>query len=378
MEKRVFKVLFLSTFAVMLGVGIIAPLMPIYAKHLGATGIWLGIIFSGFSLSRAIFTPIIGKLSDLRGRKIFISLGLLGYTFFSLSYAWVSLVYELALIRFLHGFTSSMVLPIAMAYIGEISPRGKEGVYMGTFNISLFLGMGAGPLIGGALTHYFNISSAFYALGGLSALALALVLFFLPESNLPARRNNKSISFQKILENNLVKGIVIFRAINALGRGSIMAFLPLFAASVGVGSLQVGLLISVNIFLTALLQKPLGRIADKYNRVGLVIMGSIIGSLALFLIPHTGNFVELLETSLIMGLGGAISIPSATALVVGLGRDYGMGSVIGIFDTAMNLGLTGGPLIAGILMDLINLNSVFYFGGIAGIIGTILFYWFAS
>ena len=378
MEKRVFKVLFLSTFAVMLGVGIIAPLMPIYAKHLGATGIWLGIIFSGFSLSRAIFTPIIGKLSDLRGRKIFISLGLLGYTFFSLSYAWVSLVYELALIRFLHGFTSSMVLPIAMAYIGEISPRGKEGVYMGTFNLSLFLGMGAGPLIGGALTHYFNISAAFYALGGLSALALALVLFFLPESNLPARRNNKSISFQKILENKLVKGIVIFRAINALGRGSIMAFLPLFAASVGVGSLQVGLLISVNIFLTALLQKPLGRIADKYNRVGLVIMGSIIGSLALFLIPHTGNFVELLETSLIMGLGGAISIPSATALVVGLGRDYGMGSVIGIFDTAMNLGLTGGPLIAGILMDLINLNSVFYFGGITGIIGTILFYWFAS
>lgn len=378
MESRAFKVLFLSVFVVMLGVGIIAPLMPIYAKHLGVTGIWLGIIFCSFPLSRAIFAPIIGKISDLRGRKIFISLGLLGYTFFSLAYAWVSLVYELALVRFLHGFASSMVFPIVMAYTGEISPRGKEGVYMGTFNLSLFLGMGAGPLIGGVLTHYFNISAAFYALGGLSALALALVLFFLPESNLPARGNSKSISLQKILKNKLVKGIVIFRAINALGRGSIMAFLPLFAASVGVGSLQVGLLISVNIFLTGLLQKPLGRIADKYNRVGLVIMGSIIGSLALFLIPHTGNFVELLEASLIMGLGGAISIPAATALVVGLGRNYGMGSVIGIFDTAMNLGLTGGPLIAGILMDLVGLNSIFYFGGIAGIIGTILFYWFAS
>ena len=72
MRKRIFNVLFVSVFAVMLGLGIVAPLMPLYAENLGATGVWLGLIFAGFSLTRAIFTPIMGRLSDRRGRKRFI------------------------------------------------------------------------------------------------------------------------------------------------------------------------------------------------------------------------------------------------------------------------------------------------------------------
>jgi MFS family permease len=55
MIKRVFPILALSIFASMLGVGIIVPLLPLYAENLGATGIWMGIIFASFSISRAIY-----------------------------------------------------------------------------------------------------------------------------------------------------------------------------------------------------------------------------------------------------------------------------------------------------------------------------------
>jgi len=72
MIKKTFPILALSVFSSMLGVGIISPLLPLYAENLGATGIWLGIIFSSFSISRTVFMPIIGRLSDRRGRKIFL------------------------------------------------------------------------------------------------------------------------------------------------------------------------------------------------------------------------------------------------------------------------------------------------------------------
>lgn len=77
MIKRVFPILAISIFCCMLGSGIVVPLLPLYAESLGATGFWLGVIFAGFPISRALVTPFFGRLSDRSGRKPFISVGLL-------------------------------------------------------------------------------------------------------------------------------------------------------------------------------------------------------------------------------------------------------------------------------------------------------------
>jgi len=84
MIKKVFPILAVSIFSAMLGVGLIVPLLPLYAQDLGATGIQLGILFAGFAISQSIFTPIMGRLSDHRGRKIFLITGLLLYSIISL------------------------------------------------------------------------------------------------------------------------------------------------------------------------------------------------------------------------------------------------------------------------------------------------------
>jgi DHA1 family multidrug resistance protein-like MFS transporter len=98
--KRIYNVLFISVFATMLGLGIVSPLLPIYAENLGATGIWLGIIFSAFALSRSVFMPIIGRISDRRGRKWIILIGMLAYAVLSLAYIIVESVYSLTAVRF--------------------------------------------------------------------------------------------------------------------------------------------------------------------------------------------------------------------------------------------------------------------------------------
>jgi len=57
MIKKVFPVLMLSAFSSIIGIGIIIPILPLYADDLGATGIWIGVVFGGYSISRAIFVP---------------------------------------------------------------------------------------------------------------------------------------------------------------------------------------------------------------------------------------------------------------------------------------------------------------------------------
>jgi len=378
MIKKVFPILALCVFSAMLGVGIIAPLLPLYADSLGATGIWLGVIFAGFSISRAIFTPIIGRLSDRSGRKLFVCTGLLIYSAVSLGYIWAGDVLQLTLVRLIQGAAGGMIIPIAQAYIGDISPEGEEGKWMGYFNAAFFTGFGFGPLMGGALTDHFGMDVAFSSMGGLNLLAFLVAIFFLPEIKQGKMTTNPRSSFNEMAASNMVKGLFSFRLAFSLGRGAFSCFIPIFAAVyLNLSPTLIGILLAVNILLMALLQVYGGGIADRFNRRALVVSGSVINLIFLALIPLANNFWQLLGLCALGGLGGAVSMPAASALTVEEGRKFGMGSTIAIFTMAMSIGMAVGPLVGGALVDFLNIDSVFYFAAGVGLIGASLFAWFS-
>ena len=270
-----------------------------------------------------------------------------------------------------------MVIPIAMAYIGETTKEGMEGRTMGTFNIAFFSGMGAGPFIGGVLNNFFGLNSVFYAMAFLTAVSFIITLLFLPDVRSGGYLSIPPIPFKTILKNNTVKALLVFRAFNAMGRGGLLAFLPIYAALKNIDSSKLGILLSVNIFLTALLQRPFGNLADKYNRFLLIIIGSLIFSAPLIFIPFASDFKSLLLISVIMGLGGAISIPAASAAMVDVGRGEGMGVSMGLFSMAMSVGLIFAPLVLGLSIDVLGLNAAFYVAGALGVIGVLIFYFFS-
>ena len=379
MIKKVFPVLALSIFSSMLGVGIVAPLLPIYADEMGATGIWIGVIFGGFSISRTIVMPIIGRLSDRHGRKLFLGIGLLAYAIISLGYIWAENVSQLTAVRLIQGAASGMIIPIAQAYIGDISPEGKEGTWMGYFNAAFFTGFGIGPLMGGTLTDHFGMTVAFYSMGGLNLLAFLLVIFFLPKISHREMATSPHLSFKEMGTSGMVKGLFSFRLTYSLGMGALFTFLPIFATVyLGLSSTLTGVLLAVNILLMSSLQLYTGKIADRFSRRALAVIGSLISLSYLALIPLTHNFWQLLWLCALGGLGGALSIAAVSALTVEEGRKFGMGSTIGIISMAMSMGMVIGPILGGVIMDTVNINSVFYFAASAALVGTSLFIWFTK
>ena len=377
MIKKVFPILALSIFSSMLGVGIIAPLLPLYADELGASGIWLGLIFGGFSISRAIVMPIVGRLSDRRGRKLFISIGLLAFAIISLGYIWADSLSQLALIRFLHGIAAGMVVPIAQAYVGDLSPEGEEGKWMGYFNTAFFTGFASGPLIGGVITEHLGMTVAFSTMGGLNLLAFLVAILFLPEIRLKKMATSPNLSFREMSTSGVVKGIFSYRLSFSLGRGAFATFLPIFAATyIGLSLSLIGVLLAVNMLLMSLPQLYSGVIADRFNRKALIVLGSFINLTFLALIPLTHNFWQLLGLCALGGVGGAVSMPAASALTVEEGRKFGMGSTIAIVTMAMSIGMAAGPLLSGVIADFVNIDSVFYFGAGIVLVGASLFCWF--
>lgn len=378
-HSHIFVVLFIAVFAAMLGIGIIAPLMAIYAVKLKASGIWLGVIFSAFSISRGILMPVVGKISDIHGRKNILLIGLFIYSLSSVGYVWSDSISKLIEVRLIHGIASAMVVPIAMAYVGDISPKGKEGVFIGTFNSSMFLGMGMGPFMGGVINDAAGMDNVFYVMGLLSLFSFLLILTMLPESSSVGKgKKVVSATFREMFHNDVVKGLFLYRAVNTIGIGAILAFLPILADLMGISSLRIGIILSINIVLLALLQRPFGKLADRRTKTPLIISGSIIASLALFLMPFASGFYSLLFLSMIMGIGSAISIPAATAIIAILGKKYGMGGIMGVFNTGMSAGMVMSPVLSGVVMDTLGIDYVFYIGGVASIVGVVIFYYYLN
>ncbi len=120
MLKKVFPILALSMFTSILGIGIIVPFLSLYATDMGASGIWLGMIFTGYGLASTIVTPIAGRLSDRRGRKRFLMIGLFIYSLTSLGYIYAVNAPQLALVRLVQGAAGGMIFPVALAYVGDL------------------------------------------------------------------------------------------------------------------------------------------------------------------------------------------------------------------------------------------------------------------
>ena len=158
-----------------------------------------------------------------------------------------------------------------------------------------------------------------------------------------------------------------------------MTFLPLYAYnSLHLNGSQIGLVIASSILLTAFLQLPCGKLADKVNRKMLVIAGSLLYFSIVPFIPYTADFIQLLSLNIVLGFLGALSLPAASALTVVEGKNFGMGSTMAIFNVAMSVGLAIGPLTSGIILDLFGLSGVFYFCTIVGFLSTGIVSWLFS
>ena len=376
MIKKVFIFLSIGVFASSLGEGIVSPLLPLYVNSLGATGIWLGIIMSANFFSNSIAVPIAGAFSDQKGRKPFLIAGFLAIALISLAYLMVKEVTLLTIIRLFHGAAGAFIAPIALAYVGDLSPEGQEGKWMGYANATFFSGFGLGPVVGGLLTERYGISSTFIGMAGLNLFAFLMVLIFLPEITRRKALEKPHISLKDISASNMVKGLFSFRMAQSLGFGGMGTFLPIFAAAIGLDTGRIGILLSINILSVTLFTPIFGLIADKFNRRAITIAGSLVLTVFIAIIPIAGSFWPLFAILLIQGIFSSICGTSSSALVVDEGRKFGMGSMMSTVFLAGGIGMALGPIASGSIDQLSNMNWVFYFGGLMNFLGTLAFIWF--
>jgi MFS family permease len=377
--QKVFPILALSVFTSLIGMGIIVPLIPVYIEKMNVTGIWVGILFAVYSGTRVLMAPFIGRLSDRRGRKPCLCAGLIFSVVASLGYIWAANGWQLVLVRIFHGAAGGMVYPIAMSYIGDLSPEGKEGTWMGYFSAVVFTAFGIGPLLSGVLTENFGMTVTFASMSGVGLLSFLIALVWLPESQPKQAAKKARASFRAMASSKMIQGLFVYRLTLEGGWGAYIGFLSVLAGVVlGMSPTEIGVLITANVLISSFAMIPFGKVSDRVNKKGMIIVSGVLTAASLTVMPFSGGFWPLLALNIFAGIVGAAEFPASSALTITEGRRFGMGSTVAVMTMSTSAGMVVGPLLGGVILEVANINSVFYFAGGIMVLGLALFTWLSQ
>lgn len=377
--KRALPILFLVMFLVMIGFGIIIPVLPFYAEEMGASPTQLGLLMAVYSLMQLIFAPFWGKLSDRIGRKPIMMIGIAGLSLSFFMQAMATELWMLFAARIIGGLLSSANMPTAMAYVADITTPENRGKGMGIVGAAVGLGFVFGPAIGGIFSKS-SMSMPFYLAGASSLITLVIIFFFLKESlqkNTEAENESNKQSRWKAFSGP-ASVLFLLQLLISLSLSGLEATFAYFAAQkAGLGAIQLGYIFMIMGFAGAMVQGGMvGRLTKKFGE-GTVIQGGIIVSAIGFgLILLVDSFTTAAIFLSIFGIGNGFIRPSISSLLTKT-TDAGHGSATGLLSSFDSLGRIVGPPLGGWLFSL-SIGLPYISGAIISVIALVLYQFYRS
>jgi MFS transporter, DHA1 family, multidrug resistance protein len=351
-------ILFFTMAVMMLGFGIIIPIIPFFVQRFGAAGTEMGLLMAIFSIGQFIFSPFWGGLSDRYGRKNILLVGVFGNALSMVIFGLSDSLAMMFLSRALAGVLSSATLPTAMAYISDSTSERDRGGGMGIIGAAMGVGMVIGPGLGGWLGGQ-SLAAPFYLAAALSVVAMILIWLLLPES-LPVERRIKTAGgFQGPQLGAMWQalfgpmGFILFLAFLVnFGLANFEGIFGLYSnLRFAYGPEQVGSILMVVGVVSSVVQGALTGPATRLLGESAVIKLSLIGSaLGYGLMVLANSYVMVLLAVGFFVFSTAMLRPSIFSLASKKARG-GQGMALGLNNSFQSLGRVAGPLWAGLLFD---------------------------
>ena len=130
-NRRNLAILFFTLVVVMMGFGMVIPILPFYIIEFGAGGSAMGLLMASYAVMQLIFSPIWGGVSDRIGRKPVLMIDVIGNALTQLLFGFSIELWMLIAVRVLAGSLSAATLPLAMAYMADSTSERDRGGEMG-------------------------------------------------------------------------------------------------------------------------------------------------------------------------------------------------------------------------------------------------------
>ncbi|MDG5775681.1 MFS transporter [Haloarculaceae archaeon H-GB2-1] len=421
-NRRALLTVFVIVFVDLLGFGILIPVIPLYARALGATEFVGSLLIASYSAMQFLAAPLLGRLSDERGRRPVLLLSLTGsvvaWTLFGVAdlvaVGPLSVLAILFAARLLAGAMGGNIAA-AQAYIADVTPPEKRAKGLGLLGAAFGLGFVFGPALGGivssepviaavrtvtpAIVPVSEFTLPSFAAAIITAVNLVAAVVFLPESRsaserAAARRDETGAGRSRIgplvdalrtpgLSVLVVAFFVASFAFSAMESQFIFFTNDLF----DYGTAENAYLLTYLGIVVALVQgRLIGPLSDRFGEYRLAIVGSAIQVVTLAFVPFAPSFAWLIPDvgSPMLGLpvvppGAVVLVADLTALAVGnaltnvslntlvskSASDETQGGAFGLTQSAGSLARTFGPAVAGGLYTVVGFWAPFVLGGLS-------------
>ncbi|WP_138420751.1 MFS transporter [Aquibacillus sediminis] len=351
--KKALPILFAVMFLVMVGFGIIIPVLPFYAEEMGASPTELGLLMAVYSLTQLIFAPMWGRISDRIGRKPVIMIGIFGL---SLSFWLMAIASSLLMLfaaRIIGGTLSAANMPTVMAYASDITSEEDRGKGMGIIGASIGLGFIFGPAIGGVFSD-ISLQLPFIVAGASSLLTFLIVMVFLKESlSLDGQdeQTTSKASLRQTLQGpiSILFFLQLFVSLSLSGLEATFAYFA--AEKAGLGTVELGYIFMIMGLAGAIVQGGLvGRLTKRFGEGAVIQIGILVSAIGFLLILFVDNFATAAIFLTVFGIGNGVIRPSVSSLLTKRSKT-GYGSTTGFLSSFDSLGRIIGPPLGGWLFS---------------------------
>ncbi len=343
------------------------PVLNPFATTLGTPPDLSGLIASASTIPGILISLPAASLSDRIGRRKVLLFSAFIFASAPFLYLLITTWWQLALVRFYHGFATAIFVPVTEATVAELFPTKREE-RISILNSATGIGRTIAPILGGAILTAggtilmpanYNYDGLYLAVAIAGVTTFVLSFLLLTESkSRPRQELAKSKSRQKMFQgwkqlsrnrNALIVGLI--QASQYYVYGAIEFFIVGYMVDIAkLDAFYAGIFLSAQVA-TLIISRPfLGRLSDKNGRRTPIILGSAIGCLLTLAIPFTASFPLLLLISVGYGLAFAMVISSTSPLMSELALQGSVGTSMGFLSTLMDIGQTLGPFVSGAIL----------------------------
>jgi predicted MFS family arabinose efflux permease len=341
-------ILFLVVFIDLLGFGMVIPVLPLYAKTLGAPEAWVGLLSSGYSAMQFVFAPIWGRISDRVGRRpvllASIAMTAVAFAMYGLAdgFAWL-------LVARLFAGVATANIAIAQAYVADVTTPETRAKGMGLIGAAFGLGFVLGPAFGGLLSKW-SLAAPSYAAAALAAGNLVAAWFVLgePAQRTAAGHGARPKGLQALLAELAKPGVLALILVYFLSIAAFSAMENTYAflatERYGLDSQRVFYLFAyIGIIVVVVQGGLIGPLTRRFGEKWLLVTGLLLQGVGLASLPFASGLPGLLAATAPLALGSGLTSPTLSALLSKLARVDDQGGTLGLGQSAAAVGRVVGP-----------------------------------
>lgn len=368
--KRNLIVCWFGMFVTNVGMSQIAPVLPLYIKHLGVHSTALieqfsGIAFGVTFIISAVFSPIWGRAADKFGRKPMLLRASLGMALVVFSMSFARNVYQLIGLRLLQGVITGYSTACT-TLIATQTDKEHAGWALGTLSTASIAGSLLGPMIGGYIGENLGLQNVFFITGALLLIAFITTVLFVKETF--NRQEEKVLGTKEIWDlipnRSLIITMFVTSFVLTLALYSIEPIITVYVAQLSRNTNHVALIAGMTFSasgMASIIAAPrLGKISDKIGPQKVMLVALLVAGVIFIPQAFVRSPWQLMALRFLLGLATAGLLPSVNALVKRITPDSLTGRVFGFNMSASYLGVFGGSILGGEISAYLGIRYVFF------------------